>query len=288
MALPGWFKHILQHYGVDYEVHYHPTVYTASRLAQVEHVSGYRVAKPVYMVHRGRPVAVVVPSCAHLDVERVRAVLGGDDLRLATEPEMARWFKGCQPGAVPPLRLRSDERILMDRSLAHVGKILFAACTLELAVAMHFRDWYRTVRPGVGRFIQEANGHSESNGLPIVLVVEDETDTNELLCSLLEREGFACEGVAEGVHALAKASQVRPAAILLDLMLPDMSGFEVCERLRTSGPLKHTPVIMVTALDDEASRQRGRQLGADAFLTKPFLPETLVKELQGAVADARV
>jgi CheY-like chemotaxis protein/prolyl-tRNA editing enzyme YbaK/EbsC (Cys-tRNA(Pro) deacylase) len=285
MSTPRWLKQILQHYGVPFEEHRHPPVYSAACLAEAEHVSGYRVAKTVFLTGHGRPVAVVLPSCARLDVARVQALLGIADLRLATEAEIAGWFKGCPPGAVPPVRLRGDERILMDRSLAHLGKIVFTAGTPEDAVAVRFRDWYRAVRPGVGRFTQAGNGRA-SAPTPTVLVVEDEAATNELFCRLLEREGFACQGVEQGKTALALAPELRPSAILLDLMLPDISGFELVERLRRNGPLKRIPVVVVTALDDEACRRRGSQLGADAYLTKPFIPAKLVAELQGALEEA--
>src|SRR5439155_6123678 len=145
------------------------------------------------------------------------------------EPEITSWFKGCQPGAVPPLRLRGNERILMDRSLAHLGKMLFAAGTAEDAVVVRFRDWYQAVRPCVGRFALPPPGSNGAHASPTVLVVEDESITNELLCRLLEREGFTCRGVMEGKRALALAPEVRPSAILLDLMLPDISGFDLYE-----------------------------------------------------------
>jgi CheY-like chemotaxis protein len=285
MAIPRWLTQILIHYGTPFEEHHHPPVYSALELAEAEHTTGWRVAKIVFLAGQERPIGIVLPAAARLDLPRVQSVLGIPDLRLATEPEIATWFKGCQPGAVPPLRLRGDERILMDRSLAHLGKILFAAGTPEDAITVRFRDWYRAVRPGVGRFAVPATGAHGSNGRPRVLVVEDEPATNELLCQLLEREGFACRGVEEGNRALALAPEVQPSAILLDLMLPDISGFEVYEKLRRIGPLKRIPVIVVTALDDEASRRRGSQLGADAYLTKPFEPAALVAELQGALEE---
>jgi CheY-like chemotaxis protein len=287
MALPIWLQRILSHHGVRYEEHRHPPVFSAARLAQAEHVSGHRVAKTVFLTADDRPVAVVVPSCDEVDLARVRAVIGCRDLRLATEAEIAGWFKGCEPGTVPPLRLRADERILMDRSLAHLGSIVFPGGTPEDAVAMRFRDWYRMVRPGVGHFTQATNGHAgNGTGRPTVLVVEDETDTNQLLCRLLERQGFSCRGVEHGREAMKAAAEMRPAAILLDLMLPDISGFDVCDRLRRDGLLRRTSVLMLTALDDDDSRRRGLQVGAEAYLTKPFAPEALVAELQLAVADA--
>jgi CheY-like chemotaxis protein len=120
-----------------------------------------------------------------------------------------------------------------------------------------------------------------------VLVVEDEADTNQLLCRLLEREGVVCHGVEGGHEALAAAQKVRPAAILLDLMLPDMSGFEMYERLQRNGPGKRIPCIVMSALDDAASRRRGEQLGVDAYLTKPFRPRALVTELQDILSYTR-
>src|SRR5260370_471222 len=285
MGMPRWLRQILPLSGAQSEQHHHPPVFSAQELAQAEHTTGWRVAKTVFLADRGRLVGVVLPASARLDLARVQSVLGIPDLRLASEPEISAWFKGCQPGAVPPLQLRGDERILMDRSLAHLGKILFPAGTSEDAIAIRFRDWYRAVRPGVGRFVRPRLASNGTNGRPTVLVVEDEPTTNELLCQLLEREGYACRGVEEGSHALALAPEFRPSAILLDLMLPDISGFDLYEKLRRTGPLKRIPVILVTALDDEACRRRGSQLGADAYLTKPFHPAALVAELQGALEE---
>src|SRR5712692_9864003 len=216
MGMPRWLTQILNHYGVPYEEHHHPPVFSAQELAEAEHTSGWRVAKTVFLADRERPVGVVLPASARLDLARVQSVLGIPDLRLASEPEISAWFRGCQAGAVPPLQLRGDERILMDRSLAHLGRILFPAGTPEDAIAVRFRDWYRAVRPGVGRFALPARGSIGANGPATVLVVEDEAATNELLCRLLEREGFACRGVEEGTRALALAPEVRPSAILLD------------------------------------------------------------------------
>ena len=287
MSVPRWCRRILDHYGVPYRELHHPPAWTASGLAHAEHVPGWRVAKTVFLSARGRPVAVVLPAPARLDQARVQAVLGADDLRLASEAEITSWFKGCQPGAVPPLRLRGDERILMDRSLAHLGHIVFPAGTQQDAVAVRFRDWYRAVRPGVGRFAEPAPGQGNGNGRPTVLVVEDEADTNQLLCQLLEQEGMACRGVEEGGQALEAAARDRPSAILLDLMLPDMSGLEVYQRLRRVGSIRRIPCLVVTALDDEASRQHSQQLGADGYLTKPFEPQALVAELRGLLADAQ-
>jgi Ala-tRNA(Pro) deacylase len=286
MSVPSWLTRILDHYQVPYEMHHHPPVHSASHLAHAEHISGCWVAKPVFLMAGTQLITVVVPANARVEPARVQEVLGARDLRFASEVEIVARFKGCQPGTVPPLRLRADQTLLMDRSLAHLHTITFAAGTSEDAVTLRFRDWYRMVRPGVGRFIQATGTNGHVRPAPQVLVVEDESDTNDLLCRLLEREGFTCRGAQDGSRALVMAQEMRPAAILLDLMLPDMSGFEVYERLRRNGPIKAPPVVVVTALDDDAARQRGRQLGAEAYLIKPFTPEVLVREVHGVMADA--
>ena len=193
-------------------------------------------------------------------LERVKAVLGESELRLATEGEIAGWFKGCEPGSIPPFRLRGDVRILMDRGLAHLGEIVLPAGAPDIAIAVRFRDWYRAVRPGLGRFAALATQRLETVIDAPVLVVEDEAETNQLLCELLQREGVVCQGVEEGGEALAAAVESRPAAILLDLMLPDMSGLEMVRRLRREGSLERIPWIVLTALDDDASRQCVQEL----------------------------
>jgi CheY-like chemotaxis protein/prolyl-tRNA editing enzyme YbaK/EbsC (Cys-tRNA(Pro) deacylase) len=246
------------------------------------------VAKVVFLNAQNHPVMVVLPAVARLDVERVRSVLGEPGLRLATEAEITGWFKGCEPGCVPPFRLRSDLRIILDRGMAHLGEIVLPGGAPEVSIVVRFRDWYRAVRPGVGRFATEEQAGSASDGNATVLIVEDEAETNHLLCELLQREGVVCQGVEEGRKALETAKQVCPSAILLDLMLPDMSGLEMVQQLRRQGSLKRIPWIALTALDDEAARQRSLELGADAYLTKPLQPQALVTEVRELLADARV
>jgi len=282
MTVPNWFRRILAHLEIPFEECPLPPTLSAS--ASDHQRSGPPTARSWLLSVGGRPLTVVLPASARLDVDRVRAVLGSRDVHLAQPEEVAAWFKGAVPDVVPPLKLRADQWVMMDRSLATAGKIIMAAGTLDGAVAVRFRDWYRAVGPGVGRFAAADGGDGAK---PAILVVEDEEDTNRLLCQLLRQEGFACHGAIAGREALELAAQVRPAAILLDLMLPDISGFEVYEELRRSRPMRALPVIIVSALDDEESRQRGRALGADNYLTKPFLPEDLVTEVRSAVADAR-
>jgi CheY-like chemotaxis protein/prolyl-tRNA editing enzyme YbaK/EbsC (Cys-tRNA(Pro) deacylase) len=286
MSVPHWLRRLLAYHGVPYGEHVHLPVFSASYLAHIEHVTGRRVAKVVFLNARNHPVMVVLPAVGRVDVEHVRAVLGEPELRLATEPEIAGWFKGCEPGCIPPFRLRSDLRILLDRGLGHLGEIVLPGGAPEVSISVRFRDWYRAVRPGVGRFAAEVQRPRIGEEAP-VLIVEDEKETNHLLCELLQREGVVCQGVEEGGKALETVKHERPSAILLDLMLPDMSGLEMVQQLRRQGSLKRIPWIVLTALDDESARQRSRELGADAYLTKPLQPQTLIAEVRELLADVR-
>ncbi|MGH7169804.1 MAG: response regulator [Gemmataceae bacterium] len=287
MSVPHWFERLLTYHRIPYREHAHPPVFSASHLAHSEHVSGRRVAKVVFLNSRNHPIMVVMPAVARLDLERVQAVLGEPELRLATEREIAGWFKGCEPGCVPPFRLRGDLRVLMDRGLAQLGEIILPGGAPEVSISLRFRDWYRAVRPGLGRFAAPMASEAKAAVAAPILIVEDETETNRLLCELLQREGVVCQGVEEGRKALAAATQAPPTAILLDLMLPDMSGLEMVQQLRREGSLKSIPWIVLTALDDETTRQRSRELGADAYLTKPIQPQALMTEIRELLADVR-
>ncbi|HEY0780751.1 MAG TPA: response regulator transcription factor [Gemmatirosa sp.] len=109
-----------------------------------------------------------------------------------------------------------------------------------------------------------------------VLVVDDEPDIVALVAYHLARSGYQVATAATGAEALAQASRERPALVVLDLMLPDRSGFEVLEQLRAAEDTRRLAVLMLTARGGEADRIRGRSLGADDYLAKPFSPQELV------------
>jgi len=108
-----------------------------------------------------------------------------------------------------------------------------------------------------------------------ILIVDDEPLGREALEALLTGHGYNLAFAGGGPQALAKAAELTPDLILLDVMMPGMDGFEVCQHLRADSILVDVPVIMVTALDDRDSRVRGIQAGADDFVTKPFDPTEL-------------
>jgi signal transduction histidine kinase len=103
-----------------------------------------------------------------------------------------------------------------------------------------------------------------------ILIVDDEARGRETLEALLASQGYHLLFACNGIEALALAASARPDLIMLDVMMPDMDGFEVCQRLRADPLLAEVPVLLVTALDDRDSRLQGIEVGADDFISKPF------------------
>ena len=112
----------------------------------------------------------------------------------------------------------------------------------------------------------------------LVLVVEDEADSADVLKSILERQGFKVRIAKDGGQAQATFVMQKPDFVILDLILPGESGFEICERL------KHTddaiPVLIVTAIDLPESRELAQKVGADGYVTKPYRPEELIAKMR--------
>lgn len=110
-----------------------------------------------------------------------------------------------------------------------------------------------------------------------VLVVDDEHNIIELARLYLEQEGYTVEEARDGAEALDKIRTVRPAVVVLDLMLPEIDGWEVCRRARAQSEV---PIIMLTARSDDVDKIVGLELGADDYLTKPFNPRELVARVK--------
>ena len=113
-----------------------------------------------------------------------------------------------------------------------------------------------------------------------ILLVEDETTLGETLAFLLEREGFTVTLVTDGAAALAAFDASRHDLVLLDLMLPEVSGTEVCRRIRAQA---QTPIIMLTAKDSEVDIVVGLELGADDFVTKPYKSSELLARIRAVL-----
>ena len=102
-----------------------------------------------------------------------------------------------------------------------------------------------------------------------ILVVDDDPKGLQLLDNLLTAENYHVVLAEHGAHALVLAHQLKPDVVLLDVMMPDLDGFEVCRRLRADEELRHVPIILLTALDDRESKLQGLEAGADDFISKP-------------------
>ena len=109
-----------------------------------------------------------------------------------------------------------------------------------------------------------------STAASTILVVDDDPKGLHLLQSLLLGEGYTVLPAEHGAQALVLAYDHRPDVVLLDVMMPDLDGYEVCRRLRADETLRHVPILLLTALDDRESRLRGLEAGADDFISKPF------------------
>jgi Ala-tRNA(Pro) deacylase len=157
MATATWVRSELEQKGVPFQEVHHDEAFTAQAVAQREHVSGHRVAKVVVVMADGRLVELILPASRHVQLERVRELLGAKDVRLATEAEIERTFTDCEVGAIPALRHWQAD-VLMDESMRVAGDILFQAGTHCDAVRMRFDDWFRLVNPRVGSFSEPDHG----------------------------------------------------------------------------------------------------------------------------------
>jgi DNA-binding response OmpR family regulator len=121
-----------------------------------------------------------------------------------------------------------------------------------------------------------------TSGEQWILVVEDDPDIAALVCFDLKQQGLLATSVANGEAALAVVERDPPALVILDLMLPGMSGIEVCRRIRSDATTAALPIVMLTARAAEEDRMLGLKAGADDYITKPFSPRELVSRV-GAV-----
>jgi two-component system phosphate regulon response regulator PhoB len=115
---------------------------------------------------------------------------------------------------------------------------------------------------------------------PLVLVVEDEAPLATMLRYNLEKQGFRVEEAGDGQEALTRIAETQPDIVLLDWMLPIMSGIEVCRQIRRKAVTRDLPVIMVTARTEDQDAVRGLNTGADDYITKPFNIEALLARMR--------
>jgi DNA-binding response OmpR family regulator len=114
-----------------------------------------------------------------------------------------------------------------------------------------------------------------------ILIVEDSDSIRHMIEALVRARGHEVEAVSSGAKGIDSALTRPPDAILLDLHLPGgFEGLDVCKKLREAGPARTVPIIVISALTDDASKQRALDAGATAYYTKPFSPTALLKELE--------
>jgi PleD family two-component response regulator len=119
-----------------------------------------------------------------------------------------------------------------------------------------------------------------------LLIVEDDFDISNMLRIYFTGQGYDVDVAQRGNEALEKTRQGLPHLIVLDILLPDINGYEVCRQLRTSTRTRHIPVIFLTQKDERSDRLQGLELGADDYITKPFDIEELKLRVQNAIARA--
>ena len=119
---------------------------------------------------------------------------------------------------------------------------------------------------------------SESNGY--ILVADDDALVLRSLTFVLERAGFVLRTATNGAEALAIAQEEPPVLALLDVMMPEMTGLELCRTLKNTAATRHVPVFLVTARAMVSERARGIAAGADAYITKPFVNKELIEQVR--------
>ncbi|HEX7389117.1 MAG TPA: phosphate regulon transcriptional regulator PhoB [Acidiphilium sp.] len=120
----------------------------------------------------------------------------------------------------------------------------------------------------------------DGSAKPLVLIVEDEAALVTLLRYNLEKQGFRVDEAGDGGEALVRIAEEPPDLVLLDWMLPTLSGIEICRQLRRRPATRDLPVIMLTARAEDQDAVRGLETGADDYITKPFSPEALIARVR--------
>ena len=128
---------------------------------------------------------------------------------------------------------------------------------------------------------------SASSLKPSVLIVEDEAALVELLSYNLEKNGFRTRIARDGEEAILAIAETKPDLVLLDWMLPYVSGIEICRRLRRDPETRELPIILLTARGEEGDRIRGLDSGADDYIVKPFSPSELIARVKAVIRRAR-
>lgn len=142
----------LDELGVPYQVSYHPHVYTAQTLAEVEHVPGKQVIKPVVVEADGQWIMCALPACHRVDLDELREQLEARNVRVVDEDELAQRFPECELGAEPPLGRLFGLPTVMDSSLLNDDCVTFQAGTHDSSITMRLSDYRRAAQPELAHF----------------------------------------------------------------------------------------------------------------------------------------
>jgi len=121
-----------------------------------------------------------------------------------------------------------------------------------------------------------------------ILVVDDDPGIRDVVCFALQRAGFATAVAADGEQALARFASDRPALVVLDILMPELDGVEVCRRLRADARGRATPIVFLSSKDDEVDRIVGLEVGGDDYIAKPFSPRELVARVRAILRRTSV
>lgn len=120
-----------------------------------------------------------------------------------------------------------------------------------------------------------------------ILIVDDEPYIQRSLSFVLKKEGYEVETASNGKEGLEKALMLKPRLIFLDVMMPELNGFNACKAIKSEDSLKESYVIFLTGKGQEVDRELGLQVGADEFLSKPFSPMEIVEKVKGILGDSK-
>ena len=152
MPILAMLREFLEVNNVPYSVHSHPEAYTAQEIAALQHVKGRSLAKVVIVKAGANLVMLVLPADHQVDLEKLKTVLGGRDVRLAREDEFRSVFSGSDVGAMPPFGNLFGLAVYADSSLARTDDIVFNAGTHTLTAKVAFRDFVSLVKPVMADF----------------------------------------------------------------------------------------------------------------------------------------
>jgi DNA-binding response OmpR family regulator len=118
-----------------------------------------------------------------------------------------------------------------------------------------------------------------------ILIADDNEQIRESLASILEDEGYAMWTAKDGAEALRKAREVSPDILILDVTMPEMSGYEVCRTIKSDPDLKKIFILMLSAKGQATEQERGKEVGADEYFVKPFSPSEIVARIKNVLDD---